>query len=41
MPPAVQEDLMAIEWSKDVDAALVQAAESKRPLLIDFTAAPA
>ena len=32
---------MSIEWKKDVDAALAQARTSKRPLLIDFNAAPA
>jgi len=31
---------MAVNWSKDVDAALAQAANEKKPLLIDFTAAP-
>ena len=32
---------MAVEWKKDVDAALAQAQEQNRPLLIDFSAAPA
>ncbi|MGH9486545.1 MAG: thioredoxin family protein [Terriglobales bacterium] len=32
---------MAINWSRDVDAALAQAAEQKRPMLLDFSAAPA
>ncbi len=32
---------MAIEWMTDVDAALTKAKASGRPLLIDFTAAPA
>jgi hypothetical protein len=32
---------MSVQWSKDVDAALAQAKESGRPLLIDFSAAPA
>lgn len=31
---------MSIEWNKDVDAALAQAQTSKRPLLLDFNAAP-
>lgn len=31
---------MAIAWRKDVDAALQDAARSKRPLLLDFSAAP-
>jgi hypothetical protein len=35
MPPAT------IQWQKDVDAALTQAAREKKPLLLDFTAAPA
>ena len=32
---------MSVSWSKDVDGALAQAKESGRPLLIDFSAAPA
>jgi len=32
---------MAIEWKKDIDAALTEAKRSARPLLLDFTAAPA
>ena len=32
---------MAVEWSKDVDAALADAKSTKRPLLVDFSAAPA
>ena len=32
---------MAVNWLKDADAALAQAKESNRPLLIDFSAAPA
>ncbi len=31
---------MAIEWRKDVDAALAEARTARRPLLLDFTAAP-
>lgn len=31
---------MAIEWKKDVDAALAEARASGRPLLMDFNAAP-
>jgi thiamine pyrophosphate-dependent acetolactate synthase large subunit-like protein len=31
---------MAVEWKKDVDAALAEAKASKRPVLIDFSAAP-
>jgi uncharacterized protein YyaL (SSP411 family) len=30
-----------IEWQKDVDAALSQAARENKPILLDFTAAPA
>ena len=29
-----------IQWQRDVDAALADAQQSKRPLLLDFTAAP-
>lgn len=32
---------MAVQWNKDADAALAEAKSSKRPLLIDFSAAPA
>jgi hypothetical protein len=32
---------MAVNWSKDADAALAEAKASKRPLLVDFSAAPA
>lgn len=32
---------MSIEWNKDVDAVLGEAKETKRPLLLDFSAAPA
>jgi len=31
---------MSIEWRKDVDAALEEAEETGRPLLVDFNAAP-
>jgi hypothetical protein len=31
----------SITWQKDVDAALIQAARENKPLLLDFTAAPA
>ena len=30
-----------INWQRDVDAALAQASRDKKPLLLDFTAAPA
>jgi hypothetical protein len=31
---------MLIAWNKDIDAALAEARSSKRPLLVDFNAAP-
>lgn len=32
---------MAVEWKKDVDAALTEAKAAGKPLLLDFSAAPA
>jgi hypothetical protein len=32
---------MAVEWNREADTALAEAKTSKRPLLIDFSAAPA
>ncbi len=32
---------MAVNWNKDADAALAEAKTSRKPLLIDFSAAPA
>lgn len=32
---------MSVEWKKDVDAALAEAKSENKPLLIDFSAAPA
>jgi uncharacterized protein YyaL (SSP411 family) len=32
---------MAVDWSEDVDQALVEAKKEDRPLLLDFSAAPA
>jgi len=32
---------MTVQWNKDVDAALAQAKAEKKPLLLDFSAAPA
>ena len=32
---------MAVNWSKDVDQALTQAKEQSKPILLDFSAAPA
>ncbi len=31
---------MAVQWKKDVDAALTEAKERNKPLLLDFSAAP-
>jgi hypothetical protein len=31
---------MAIQWKSDADQALVEAKKAKKPLLLDFTAAP-
>lgn len=31
---------MAVQWMKDVEAALSEAQTKGRPLLLDFTAAP-
>ena len=32
---------MKVNWTKDADAALNEAKTSKKPLLVDFSAAPA
>jgi len=32
---------MAVQWTKDVDAALAEAKAHGKPLLLDFSAAPA
>jgi hypothetical protein len=32
---------MAVNWSRDVDSSIALAKEERRPLLIDFSAAPA
>jgi hypothetical protein len=32
---------MAVKWTKDIDAALAEAKAHNKPLLIDFSAAPA
>ncbi len=32
---------MSVDWKKDVDAALAEAKTQNKPLLIDFSAAPA
>ena len=31
---------MAIDWKRDIDAALVEAQSRRRPLLVDFNATP-
>jgi len=36
----VKEMVMSIEWNKDVDKALANARVGRRPLLLDFNAAP-
>jgi len=33
--------IMKVNWLKDADQALAQAGEGKKPLMIDFSAAPA
>ena len=38
-PPA--EATMSVNWSKDIDQALVEAKQKNRPILLDFSAAPA
>jgi hypothetical protein len=32
---------MLVKWIKDADAALAEAKQTKKPLLVDFSAAPA
>ena len=32
---------MAVQWIKDADAALAEGKTKKKPILIDFSAAPA
>lgn len=32
---------MAVQWNKDADVALAEAKAEKKPLLVDFSAAPA
>jgi hypothetical protein len=32
---------MAVDWNRDVDRALIEAKESNRSILLDFSAAPA
>jgi hypothetical protein len=37
---ARREHIMLVNWNKDVDAALNQAKQQNKPLLLDFSAAP-
>lgn len=32
---------MAVQWKRDVDAALAEAKSGAKPILLDFSAAPA
>ena len=32
---------MSVQWNKDADAALVESQATKKPLLVDLSAAPA
>jgi len=32
---------MLVQWNKDADAALAEAKANKKPVLVDFSAAPA
>ena len=34
-------EAMKVNWLRDADAALAEAKTSKKPLLVDFSAAPA
>lgn len=36
-----QEQKMAVSWNKDIDTALAQAKTQHKPVLVDFSAAPA
>ena len=33
-------NMRELEWRKDVDAAIAEAGRAKKPILLDFTAAP-
>ena len=35
-----KEENMEITWQRDIDAALREASQNNRPVLLDFTAAP-
>jgi uncharacterized protein YyaL (SSP411 family) len=39
--PITQEEKKMVQWNTDADAALARAKELKKPLLVDFSAAPA
>ena len=36
----LEENMAEINWSKDIDAALAQAKNLQKPVLVDFSAAP-
>jgi len=36
-----EENVMLVQWNKDADAALAEAKSNKKPVLVDFSAAPA
>ena len=38
---AREDQIMPVQWNKDADAALAEAKATRKPLLIDFSAAPA
>jgi uncharacterized protein YyaL (SSP411 family) len=35
-----REDAMAVDWKKQADAALTEAKKTRKPILLDFSAAP-
>jgi thiol:disulfide interchange protein len=37
----LEEERMAVSWNKEVDSALNQAKSQHKPVLVDFSAAPA
>jgi hypothetical protein len=37
----LQENKMSVSWNKDIDTALSQAKTHHKPVLVDFSAAPA
>lgn len=40
-PQRTLEEMMAVNWNKDIDQALNEAKQQNRPILLDFSAAPA